>query len=464
MLSFRKRSDSAATWQPQLHSEQANSAIKVAREVAIRLAERERVEAAVREAERHTEFPKSIHWQASSIAQGYAGLALMHGYFHACFPGDDWMKEAHHALRLATWSANEHEYLPVGLFSGIAGLAFVANALHWLVPQYEALISAFEDVLLELTEATVRQMTAQPSKEIGVGTFDLISGLSGVGAYLLCRTREPRQAAAFELLLSGLIALTTEVDGLPRWHTPARLIVDDVMRRHYPSGHLNCGLAHGAPGILGLLALAALAGHSTPGLHESIRRLARFLADNRCDDTAGVNWPNAVPLVVVKEPDGTRSVRPGPAISAPFGPSRSAWCYGPPGIARALWFAGQALKDDQYRDLAVAAMESVFRRPISQRQIDSPTFCHGVAGLLQITLRFAHDTGIKSFTEAVRELSEQLLSCYAPETPLGFHNLEPGGRKIDQPGLLDGASGVALVLLAAATEVEPAWDRLFLLS
>ena len=35
---------------------------------------------------------------------------------------------------------------------------------------------------------------------------------------------------------------------------------------------------------------------------------------------------------------------------------------------------------------------------------------------------------------------------------------------IDQPGLLEGSPGIALVLLAAATSVEPTWDRLFLLS
>jgi hypothetical protein len=35
---------------------------------------------------------------------------------------------------------------------------------------------------------------------------------------------------------------------------------------------------------------------------------------------------------------------------------------------------------------------------------------------------------------------------------------------VDRPGLLDGAPGAALVLLAAATDVEPAWDRVFLLS
>jgi len=50
------------------------------------------------------------------------------------------------------------------------------------------------------------------------------------------------------------------------------------------------------------------------------------------------------------------------------------------------------------------------------------------------------------------------------ESLLGFRNLETADHEIDQPGLLDGTPGVALVLLAASTPVEPAWDRLFLLS
>jgi hypothetical protein len=47
---------------------------------------------------------------------------------------------------------------------------------------------------------------------------------------------------------------------------------------------------------------------------------------------------------------------------------------------------------------------------------------------------------------------------------LGFRSLEPAGNAVDQAGLLDGAPGVALVLLAAATDAEPTWDRLFLLA
>jgi hypothetical protein len=108
-------------------------------------------------------------------------------------------------------------------------------------------------------------------------------------------------------------------------------------------------------------------------------------------------------------------------------------------------------------------MEGVYRRPIADRWIDSPTFCHGVAGLLQITLRFAHDTGLPMFTAAACALTEQLLDLYEPDSLLGYRSLEPPGS-VDRPGLLDGAPGVALALLAAATPVEPSWDRLFLLS
>jgi hypothetical protein len=109
-------------------------------------------------------------------------------------------------------------------------------------------------------------------------------------------------------------------------------------------------------------------------------------------------------------------------------------------------------------------MEAVYRRPLQERHIDSPTFCHGVAGLLQITLRFAHDTRLPLFVKAAETLSEQLLSLYDPDRLLGYYSLEPGGQLVDQPGLLDGAPGVVLVLLAAATDVNPTWDRLFLLS
>jgi hypothetical protein len=86
-----------------------------------------------------------------------------------------------------------------------------------------------------------------------------------------------------------------------------------------------------------------------------------------------------------------------------------------------------------------------------------------VAGLLQITLRFGHDTGALVFDRAAADLTDQLLGLYAADSMLGFCSIEPDGTRVDQAGMLDGAPGVALTLLAAATDVPPAWDRMLLL-
>ncbi len=123
-----------------------------------------------------------------------------------------------------------------------------------------------------------------------------------------------------------------------------------------------------------------------------------------------------------------------------------------------------ALDRPAYRAVALDGMRSVYRQPLSVRRIDSPTFCHGIAGLLQITLRFANESGEVFFQEAARALTEQLLELYQPETLLGYLHQESPGISVDHPWLLDGVAGVALVLLAAAQPYEPIWDRLFLLS
>ena len=79
-------------------------------------------------------------------------------------------------------------------------------------------------------------------------------------------------------------------------------------------------------------------------------------------------------------------------------------------------------------------------------------------------MRFAIETRLPLFADEARTLHRQLTDAYEPDSAFGYRNVEPGGTRIDQPGLLDGAAGVALVLLAASTPVEPTWDALFLLS
>jgi hypothetical protein len=434
-----------------LEIDRAAEALAVAQDVADRLRDHNRIEAANAARVQQTAYPKSVYWDPPGVAQGDAGLALMCSYLDTCFPGEGWDVTAHRYLTLAAQAAEHSGYLAPGIFGGLSGLAFAAWSLSCNGTRYQRLLRTVEELLLPQT-VTLAGALSQHKDGVSVGQFDVISGLSGVGAYLLCRRDNEEATAALRAVLSGLVALTGEEDWIPYWYTPAHLMGDETMAHLYPNGNLNCGLAHGIPGPLALMALAVRSGVQVEGLKEAIGRVVVWLDQNRVDDAWGVNWPTAVPLTPAGAPSSSEE------------PSRSAWCYGSPGVARALWLAGEAMDNPGYRELAVEAMEAVYRRPLRERRIDSPTFCHGVAGLLQITLRFARDTRLPLFAEAAETLSEQLLSLYDRDSLLGYYSLEPGGQRVDQPGLLDGAPGVVLVLLAVATDVDPTWDRLFLLS
>ncbi|MFF4410475.1 lanthionine synthetase C family protein [Streptomyces sp. NPDC001262] len=438
-------------WTAVLSGATARSAASAGEDVAERLRDTERVRACAEAAARQTTLPAAVRWRPHDVAQGDTGLALFCGHLNSCAPGRGWDHAAHGYLASAARGAEQAGWLPPSLFGGLGGLAFAAWFLSDDGTRYRRLRGELDRRLLP--EAVRRgRAAAGAAPGCSVGVFDAISGLAGTGACLLGRRDEPAAAEALRAVLAGLVALCGEHDGLPHWHTPPAVMADPSMARQFPGGNLNCGLAHGIPGPLALMALALSAGVAVDGQREAVRSVADWLTAQRCDDAWGPNWPSAVAL-----PDAS-----GTAPDAT--PARSAWCYGAPGLARALWLAGRALGDGRLCSLAVEAMAAVFRRPREHRGIPSPSFCHGVAGLLQVTLRFAHDTADPLFVHAATELTEQLLEMYAPERPLGYCSIEPGGTRVDQPGLLDGAPGVALALLAAATDVPPAWDRLFLLS
>lgn len=279
--------------------------------------------------------------------------------------------------------------------------------------------------------------------------FDLISGWTGTIAYLIERRDSPQLRSRLCVLLTALVRLIVRNDHFPAWYTPGPLCADKNLAAQYPGGVLNCGLAHGIPGPLAVLSLAYTANVTVAGIEQAIRRCATWLLDHAVEDEFGMNWPSVVPI------GSPRSEWSG---------SWAAWCYGAPGVSRAMWFAGKALGENSWQALAVAAMESVFRRPMDVRGIFSPTFCHGLAGLLSVALRFANETQSEIISNGAKSVGQTLIDRFEPNAPLGYRSEDLRGVFVDRPGLIEGAPGVVLALLAGATDIEPTWDRLFLLS
>lgn len=436
-------------------------ALAIAVDTARRLTS-DAVEAAVAAAQ-HIDDPSFTNWRAAGLWGGYAGLAMLAASLDAVEPGCGWDSIGLDHLRRAVRGMEAEQAPAVGM-AGLAGLAASASMLSRHGTRYDTLLRTLESAIVERVEHISQSVLRSRPHGVPVGLFDVIAGLAGAGRYLLGRAQSAPCRGALETLLGALVYLSEEdADAVPHCHTTFHHSTENL-RRLYPDGHVNLGMAHGIPGPLALLSLSVSQGVEVTGQHDAIVRIADRIVKAQCADEWGVGFPVAASILTASKESTRVDVQNTRANANAAAPARAAWCYGPPGVARALWLAGVASDRSEYCDLAVAAMAAVFKHPIPNRRIDAPTLCHGIAGLLQITLRFARDGAAEIFSSAAQELTAQLLDAHEPDSRFGYRDLKPSGQRTDNPGLLEGAAGVALVLLATATLPEPIWDRVMMLS
>ncbi|MEV5271105.1 lanthionine synthetase C family protein [Streptomyces werraensis] len=274
--------------------------------------------------------------------------------------------------------------------------------------------------------------------------YDLISGLTGLGAYLLhCELDQ-----ALATVLQYLVRLLTEplvVDGhqVPGWWA-ATSPSDAPDAGEFTHGHANFGLAHGVAGPLALLALARRAGHTVAGQDDAIAAgITHLTTWAQPLEGGGTGWPECLPL---------DAYRQGPQPDA--APTRASWCYGTPGIARALQLAALVLDDDTALRLAEHTALQAVTDPRHTRQITDTSLCHGWAGLVLTTERIAADAARPDLHDALPALRDR----FTTETQ---HHPAP-----EHTELLTGAPGVLLTLhtLTTARPVDPEWETCLLLT
>lgn len=347
---------------------------------------------------------------AATPAATPADRALFWAYAAAAF--DEPFANAAYSAALDDLVAAVQRGAPhLGLFGGLANAGWVL--CHVLDPDDTAdSLGAIDDALLGVMAGGSWS-----------GAHDLIEGLAGFGVYFLERIAHgggDRAVEGLARVVSQLERTATRTDAGATWHT-ALSILPPSFASEYPAGFYDCGIAHGVPGMIGVLARAAA---HIDGARPLALEARRWLEAQRAEGT----FPGKLA---------------GPDLSAPEA-ARTAWCYGDPGVALGLWSAsvafGGAVTDPS--ELALAAMS---RDVITARVVDA-TVCHGAAGLGHLCNRFFHASGTSAFADRARVWFARAIELPIP----------------DEPAFLDGSAGVALALLAASTPSEPAWDRLLL--
>jgi lantibiotic modifying enzyme len=376
-----------------------------------------------------------------SLSRGQAGLALLYAWLARTARTPQADVVAWQFLDQAIEGVSTQAMKPA-LFGGFTGVAWAAELVdHLLDPDAGDRNEEVDDALLRLL--------SQPNR--WPVPHDLVEGVTGLGVYALERYPRPVAIECLRRVVERLHESARHDEHGSYWWTPPGEI-NEEWRKQYPSGRVDLGVAHGVAG-----AIALLGGVCGAGIEQAA---ARPLLEG------AVRWLLAHSIAIEAGPTFPLWVAPG------FQPyqSRCAWCYGDPGIAAALLMAARGVGDADLEQTAVALACRAAERPEAETGVANACFCHGAAGLAHLYNRMYQATGEPKLGRAALRWLERTLDFYRLAREKGGSWVQGSWDPAKKPwtwtgiDLLDGAAGVALVLLAAATSVEPTWDGMFLVS
>lgn len=368
-----------------------------------------------------------------TLPGGLAGIAIFYAYLHRHFGDDAHRAYAESLVDQCIEMVAENDLGP-GLHGGFLGTAW---ALHHLSGMWGE-----EDMVGEIDEAMAEILEAHSWH----GDYDLISGLAGFAIYGLDRRDHPTGQRLLELVLDQLERYASEDDDGVTWFTRVGLLPRH-QAEEFPDGYHNLGLAHGVPGVVGVLGQMAAAGVGGERALRLFERSARWLLAQESPQ-GDARFPH---------------IREGAGAGC-----RVAWCYGDLGLALALGIGAKAVGQEDLLREAHRVLRHAANRDEDAGARDAG-LCHGRIGNALCFQRAWQLTGDDAFLETASRWARQTLEHRRPEGLAGFPAHMPMPEVDDkvwrnEVGLLTGATGVGLGLLAALGGVEPRWDRCLLVS
>lgn len=379
--------------------------------------------------------------------------AMFLTYASAIMGNEAWLGAAVKISNTAIGMAPTYQRL--GLFGGLAGLGWTIQTLQrWTPSLYQFNSRQIETPIdTESTEGVLRTIDdyieIALNKGIGGQSYDLISGLVGIGTYLLNRDRSDSRTELLRMIVRHLHdASTMTADGIS-W------LSDAAVLRYWEGvetdNYFNLGVAHGVPGALFFLSEAAAAEIERETSLSLLHGGLNWLFANRCTQSnsqfkrwiSRTSFSNAHPL---------------------------AWCYGDLGVTVILSLIAKRTRSNQWLSVGCELVDHVCKVGAANPSFRDPSLCHGSAGVAYLFYRLYEIWNRHDCLEIARRWQAHTLNLRRPGHPCGGYLFRTGGRKGDavawgtSSSLLSGSAGVGLVLLSMTWHGHSEWNRMLLLS
>jgi len=441
-------------WRPLLDGDLAAEACRAALDIRTDLLRR----TALGSASATPAAPPGLASSWHPSLEGWAGFALLHAYAGAALADPDAEDLAAESLGHAIDGLDSSVLAPA-LYGGFCGAAWAIEHLTGAAPAGgeagtgEEAGAAEDDPGEEIAAALAAHLEKAP----WLHEYDLITGLVGMGVFALERMPRHWGIECAERVVARLAELAEPAaGGGVTWLTPHERL-PAFEQAAYPDGCFNLGVAHGVAGVIPLLAAIHAAGVARSTAGPLLEQAVVWLLDQQ--QPAGADSTFAYKV-------RARALAGGPAPSPLPG---TAWCYGDLGVATSLLAAARWVDEPAWEREAVRIARATAVRPPRERVHFDACICHGAAGNGHLFNRLYQATGDPLFEQAARHWFERALALRRPDRGIaGFCFWDVGDKDemvcMDHPGFLNGATGVALALLAATSSAAPDWDRLLLVS
>lgn len=367
-----------------------------------------------------------------SLLGGSLGLCTYYYTLYKVFGNEEYAEKALDLVEQAAVLPDEAARTLFGatFSSGGAGLCYVITTLY-----REGLLDMdLTEDLYELDEYLYHTAMDMIERE---GNMDYLHGAAGIIHYFTHRLPDEAIQEKLTVLVKAFVDKKHILPG-GTWFSSFVNETDD-------RSEINFSLSHGQTGFLLVLMNAYRKGISLPEIPQLVKSGVELLLSFRLHPEPGSP-------VITLFPSTLKSKNHEEYLAS----NRLAWCYGDLDILLLLYEAAAFLNKPEWKTMAdELAPVTVARKSAKDTAITDTHFCHGTAGMVTTYNRLFELSGNALYKEAAAYWLNETLSLLPQE-------LEKNQYKEKETALLEGLTGINLVLVTELSGKEQEWSRMLL--
>jgi lantibiotic modifying enzyme len=323
---------------------------------------------------------------------------------------------------------------------GISGAGWVLDHLE----QVGLMEVETDDLLSQLDEYLHTAMVS----DMKVGNYDFLHGAIGYALYFLNRYKSTKSAKLKNRYKTYLLEFISFLEELSEMDKGANLKWISIHPRSQEKSY-NLGLSHGITGIIGILVKFSE--------YEDFRSITETMLKGAVGYVIGF-----------KKENNSLSLFPNRVLVSgeTSGNSRLGWCYGELGIGLQLYYASKVLEDEKLQNESLSILKHAAKRTTPDTSlVKDAIVCHGSYGIAQIFSRIYKETKIPVFRDAMEFwIQDGLNKSIHKDGYAGYKQWRDVNEWVVGVSLLEGISGMGLVIIDYLADFETTWDECLMIS